>query len=65
MFVDLYVNGMLPTTKTPKDLLQHISKTHAKGREHRTHLKAVEAEFDAAYNPKLPVEAYFMKIQEA
>jgi len=65
MFVDLYVNGMLPTTKTPKDLLQHISKTYAKGREHRTHLKAVQEEFDAAYDPRLPVETYFMKLQEA
>ena len=65
MFVDLQVNGLLPSTKTPNDLLEHLTKTYAQGRAHRRYLAETAKSFNAPYNPKEPVEAYFMRLQDA
>ena len=65
LFVDLYQNGLLPVTKTPRELLQHLTDTYALPRDRRRHLEEVDKEFNAPYDPKGTVEAYFMKLQDA
>ena len=65
MFDDLHVDGLLPTTITPSELLEHLSLTYSQGFDHRRHMEQVEKEFNAPYDPKKPVETYFMKLQEA
>ena len=65
MFVDLYEDDMLPPTITPTELIEHLARTYSQGRDNRRHMEAVETEFNATYDPKKPVEQYFMKIQDA
>ena len=35
MFGDLHVGGVLPATTTPRELLDHLTKTYGQGRNHR------------------------------
>ena len=65
MFVDLHKDGVLPNTKTPKELITHLSATYALPRDRRRHMKQVTEEFNAPYDPKKSVEAYFMGLQDA
>ena len=65
MFVDLYKNEMLPVTTTPRDMLDHLTKTYAQTRDNRRHMKTVNARMDAPYDDTKPVEVYFMQLQEA
>ena len=65
LFVDLFVNGMLPTARTPKELITHLEATYANTRDYRRFIDEVEKELNAPLNPKEPVEAYFMRLQEA
>ena len=65
MFLDLFHNGLLPTRKTPKDLLQHLTDTYALPRDNRQYLKQVREDFATPHDPKEPVEKYFMRLQEA
>ena len=65
LFVDLHIDGILPITTTPKELLQHLASTYAQGRDHRRHMEQVEKEFNKAFDPTKPVEVYFMQLQEA
>ena len=65
MFVDLYVDGLLPAASTPTELLSHLEATYSQGHDLRRHMERVEQEFNAAYDPKKPVEHYFMRMQEA
>ena len=65
MFVDLHVDGILPPTITPAELIEHLESTYSQGRDNRRHMETVEAAFNSTYEPKQPVEKYFMRIQEA
>ena len=65
MFLDLYVDGLLPITTTPKELLAHLEKTYSKSRDRRRYMKEVDEAFYTSYNPNGKVEAYFMKMQDA
>jgi hypothetical protein len=65
MFMDLYVNELLPASITPKDLLQHLTDTYALGADNRRYMEQVEAVFASPYNRKTTVEAYFMRLQDA
>ena len=65
MFVDLFKKGILPPAKTPNDLLAHISSTYATPSANRICMEAVEERVNKAYDPKKPVQAYFLQLQEA
>ena len=65
LFVDLFVDGLLPTTITPRELLTHLSSTYGLTIDYRKHMENVEAAFNEPYDPKKPVEAYFMRLQDA
>jgi hypothetical protein len=65
MFVDLYEDDLLPANITPVQLLDHLGTTYSQGRDYRRHMEQVEKDFNAPYNPREPVETYFMKLQEA
>lgn len=66
MFTDLHVQGMLPVTKTPKDLLEHLSATYAQVDDQRWHMDDVEEAFNKGFDPKRErIEAYFMRLQDA
>ena len=64
MFVDLHVNKALPALTTPRQMLEHLEQTYAKPRHYRQHMTTVQKTFDEPYNPKRPVEVYYMKLQE-
>ena len=65
MFVDLYVNDMLPVTTTPTELIEHLRETYCQGRDNRRYMEQVEKDFNSEFDSKGPVEAYFLKLQEA
>ena len=65
MFVDLHRDGVLPNTKTPKELVEHLNKTYALPRDYRRHMEQVEKEFNESYDPRKTVEHYFMQLQDA
>ena len=65
MFNDLYKNDMLPPAVTPRELLEHLAETYSQGTDNRHHMERVKKDFESDYNPKLPVETYFMKLQDA
>ena len=65
MFVDLFKDGLLPNTLTPKELLAHLETTYSQGRDYRRHMEQVERAFNKAYDPAQPVEGYFMQLQDA
>jgi hypothetical protein len=65
MFVDLYVRGKLPAAMTPSEMLDHLASTYAQSKDYRRHMEHINKEFLAAYDPKQPVEKYFMRLQQA
>ena len=65
MFVDLYIDEMLPTKITPRELLEHLTATYAKSADNRRYMAQVDTSFRSNYDHKQPVEAYFMKLQTA
>ena len=65
MFLDLQVDGLLPTTTTPRELIKHLTATYANRSDRRRQMEEIEVEFNGPYDMKQPVEAYFMKLQEA
>ena len=65
LFVDLFVDGLLPNTATPKELIGHLTTTYAKFSNNRRYMEEVDAAFNKPYDPKNPVEAYFMQLQDA
>lgn len=65
VFNDLYRDGILPRAVTPREMLSHISEVYAGLRHNRRYMTQVKEEFETPYNPKEPVEAYFMKLQDA
>ena len=65
MFVDLFVNGVLPPRVTAQELLSHIAETYATPQANRICMEKVEEQVNAPYDPKKPVEAYFLTLQEA
>ena len=65
MFVDMHEDGKLPTDKTPREMLDHLSEMYAKPHHYRKHMNQVKTDFACKYNPKKPVEVYFMRLQEA
>ena len=64
MFVDMHVNKALPTSTTPRDMLEHLEKTYAKPRHYRQHMEAVRKAFDATFDKRKPVEVYYMRLQD-
>ena len=64
MFVDLHVNKALPTSTTPREMLEHLKKTYAKPRHYRQHMIAVKKAYEEPYDSRRPVEVYYMKLQE-
>ena len=65
MFMDLYVDELLPASITPRELLTHLSDTYALGADNRRYMERIEAVFAAPYDRKQTIEAYFMRLQEA
>ena len=65
MFLDLHVNDMLPVTTTPNEMIEHLTTTYCQGRDNRRYMEQVEKAFNTAFDHKQPVEAYFMRLQEA
>ena len=64
MFEDLHKNGILPNTVTAMELLEHLELTYAQSYDQRRYLERVERDLNSPYDPKQPVETYFMKLQE-
>ena len=65
MFVDLFVKGVLPPNVTPKELLEHIATTYATPHSNRICMETVEEQINGPFEASEPVEAYFMRLQEA
>lgn len=66
MFADLFLNGALPATTTPRELLDHLSATYATESDRRDCLVLVEKQLNVAYNhAKESIEEYFRKLQDA
>ena len=65
VFVDLHTDGELPIETTPRDMVTHMTKTYALGRDYRQHLRKVEERFNTPYDAKRIVEEYFLQLQEA
>ena len=65
MFLDLYVDELLPNDETPRSLLKHLEDTYSNGNDHRRLMEEVRKKFETPYDPGKPVEVYFMHLQEA
>ena len=65
MFHDMHVGGGLQVTTTPREMLEHLAATYGTAQDHRECMKQVETAFAKPFNPKLPVETYFMDLEEA
>lgn len=65
MFHDLWEKGALPVTRTPRDLLEHLEQTYGTPRDYRISMEQVEIAFNKPYDPKKPIETYFMHLEEA
>ena len=60
MFNNLYQDNMLLPEVTPRDMLAHLTETYIQGVDNQHHMRRVTNEFQSAYNPKIPVETYFI-----
>ena len=65
MFVDLFIKDILPPTVTPKELLKHVAMTYATPHSNRLYMEKIEERINGPYDTNEPVEAYFMRLQEA
>ena len=65
MFVNLFIKGILPPNTTPTELLDHNTKTYATPHSNRVYMETVEEQINGPFDAKEPVEAYFMRLQEA
>ena len=65
LFVDLHKEGLLPSTVTPRELIDHLRGTYAKFSDNRRYMEEVDTAFNKPHNIKNPIEAYFMQLQDA
>ena len=64
LFMDLHVDGLLPITVTPKQMLLHLEGTYSTTRDKRRHIERVEKDFNKPYDPNKPIEIYFKALQD-
>ena len=64
MFLDLHTNGVLRADATPKELLEHLEGTYSNNADELEYLEVITKDFNTPYDPKRPVEEYFMRLQE-
>ena len=65
VFLDLLKDGVLPPSVTPNEMLEHIENVYATPQNNRVYMEQVEERLNGSYDPKEPVEAYFLRVQEA
>ena len=64
MFADLHHNCVLPIKTTPREMLEHLALTYALPSDYCHHMRTIDKMCAAPHDTKLPVEDYFMKLQE-
>ena len=65
MFLDLCTDGEIDADATPQGLLGHLEGTYSTTADELEYLEEVTKAYNAPYDPKKPVEEYFMRLQEA